>query len=226
MKERHVGIRAVIVIGAVSVLAAALAAPAIGHGVHAAFAHNADKVDNKHAVGAGASKSARAGKLVATNGTGRLPNDIIAMAPNSKKLGGKTLAQTATRVAANRDDGDGQQAQNDLTSITLNTVDITAPSSGFLIISGMATVDAMFTDSGFSLIPQVDGVNVLATGEAAQALIASTTQETLSYTTIKQVGPGDHTVTQILSRFSQDDTGWNGEELIVQFVPTGSVTSS
>jgi hypothetical protein len=67
------------------------AAPALAHGVqHALFAHNADKVDGKHAVGAGATIEARRGKLVATSGTnGRLPNDIIAMAPNSDRLDGK-----------------------------------------------------------------------------------------------------------------------------------------
>jgi hypothetical protein len=67
------------------------AAPALAHGVqHALFAHNADKVDGKHAVGAGATIEARRGKLVATSRTtGRLPDDIIAMAPNSDRLDGK-----------------------------------------------------------------------------------------------------------------------------------------
>lgn len=41
------------------------------HGVfHARFAHNADKVDGKHAVGAGATLNNAAGKLVATQRTG------------------------------------------------------------------------------------------------------------------------------------------------------------
>jgi hypothetical protein len=67
------------------------AAPAMAHGVqHALFAHNADKVDGKHAVGAGSTLEARKGKLVATSGTtGRLPDNIIAMAPNSDQLDGK-----------------------------------------------------------------------------------------------------------------------------------------
>ena len=48
------------------------------------FARDAHKVDGKHAVGFGASTYERRGKLVATNGTtGRLPNDIIAKAPNA-----------------------------------------------------------------------------------------------------------------------------------------------
>ena len=38
---------------------------------------NADKVDGTHAVGAGASPSKRAGKLVATDSAGRLLSDIV-----------------------------------------------------------------------------------------------------------------------------------------------------
>jgi hypothetical protein len=56
----------------------ALSFPAVADGVrHALFAHNADKVDGKHAVGAGASAQKRAGKLVATNGKGKLPTNIV-----------------------------------------------------------------------------------------------------------------------------------------------------
>lgn len=63
--------------------------PALAHGVrHALFAHNADKVDGKHAVNAGASLASRAGKLVATGRTGRLPNNIITKAPDADKLDG------------------------------------------------------------------------------------------------------------------------------------------
>jgi hypothetical protein len=52
------------------------------------YALNADRVDRKHAVGAGASIAKRAGKLVATNGQGVLPNGIIKKAPDADKLDG------------------------------------------------------------------------------------------------------------------------------------------
>lgn len=53
------------------------------------YARNADKVDGKHAVGAGASIAARKGKLVATSGTtGRLPNNIVAKPPDADRLDG------------------------------------------------------------------------------------------------------------------------------------------
>ena len=65
-------------------------APAIAHGVqHALFAHNAHKVDGKHAVGSGATVKSRKNKLVATSSsTGRLPNNIIAKAPDANRLDG------------------------------------------------------------------------------------------------------------------------------------------
>lgn len=83
--RRHAGLISVAVLS----LTAGLSAPAISHGVeHALFAHNSDKVDDKHAVGAGASVANRKGKLVATGSTGRLPNNIIAKAPNADKVDG------------------------------------------------------------------------------------------------------------------------------------------
>jgi len=50
---------------------------------------NADQVDSRDAVGAGSTINARKGNLVATSGTtGRLPNNIIATAPDAEKLDG------------------------------------------------------------------------------------------------------------------------------------------
>jgi hypothetical protein len=75
-----------LVVVAAVCLTTALVAPATA-AVYDAV--NADKVDGKHAVGAGSTVSQRKGKLVATSGkTGRLPNNIIAKAPNADKLDG------------------------------------------------------------------------------------------------------------------------------------------
>lgn len=76
----------VVAVVAASVVAGPTAAAAV-------YVANADKVDNKHAVGAGASMSARAGKLVATSSGGRLPNNIIAKAGNADRLDGKDSTQ-------------------------------------------------------------------------------------------------------------------------------------
>lgn len=58
---------------------------------------DADTVDGKHAVGARTSPAKRAGKLVATDKKGRLPDDIIAKAPNADRLGGVSAGQYVTR---------------------------------------------------------------------------------------------------------------------------------
>lgn len=84
--------------------------PAIAHGVkHALFAHNSAKVDGKDAVGSGASIDSRKGKLVATNAkTGRLPNNIIAKAPDADKLQGlpaSSFLQTGDPLDANTLEG-------------------------------------------------------------------------------------------------------------------------
>jgi hypothetical protein len=76
----------------------------------AAFdAVNSDKVDGKHAVGAGATPTKRAGKLVATNGDGLLPNDIIAQAPDADLLDGLDSSQflAADGTAADAETLDG-----------------------------------------------------------------------------------------------------------------------
>ena len=72
-------------------------APAMADAI-ASFARNADKVDGKHAVGAGAPLAKRKGKLVATSPrTGRLPNGIIAKAPNAARLDGKPASRFALK---------------------------------------------------------------------------------------------------------------------------------
>ena len=72
--------------------AATVGAPAVAASI-ADYARNADKVDDRHAVGSGASAADRAGKLVATNGDGRLPNDIISKAPDAHRLDGRDSSE-------------------------------------------------------------------------------------------------------------------------------------
>ena len=67
----------------------AVGTPAMASSVqNVLFADNAHKVDGKHAVGATATPAQRAGKLVATNGAGRLPGSIIAKAPDAGLVDG------------------------------------------------------------------------------------------------------------------------------------------
>lgn len=57
---------------------------------------DADTVDGKHAVGAAAKPKKRAGKLVATDKKGRLPNNIIQKAPDANLLDGRDASEFAT----------------------------------------------------------------------------------------------------------------------------------
>jgi hypothetical protein len=91
----------------IAVVAAAVTAggPAIAHGVHAAFAHNADKVDGKHAVGSGSSLGNAGGKLVATQGSGKFAPKFIptlksfqAVKSSNESLAGSTSSGTANTV--------------------------------------------------------------------------------------------------------------------------------
>ena len=59
----------------------------------AAIVANSDKVDGKHAVGAKAKAEARAGKLVATDKRGRLPDDILGQAMDADRLDGMDSGQ-------------------------------------------------------------------------------------------------------------------------------------
>lgn len=64
------------------------------------LAKNADKVDGKHAVSASASSARRKGKLVATSPkTAKLPNNIIAKAPDADKLDGVDSKRFARKDA-------------------------------------------------------------------------------------------------------------------------------
>lgn len=78
---------------AVGVAVMTTAGPSVANSV---FAANSDKVDGKDAISATTNAELRRGKLVATSPkTGLLPNNIIAIAPNSAKLGGLNAAAFA-----------------------------------------------------------------------------------------------------------------------------------
>jgi hypothetical protein len=87
------------VVGSVAAVAA-LVLIALHPGVGVAGGTNADTVDGFHAVACSSSTTQRAGKLVATcKSTGRLPDNIIATAPNSARLGGKVPADYLLKSA-------------------------------------------------------------------------------------------------------------------------------
>jgi hypothetical protein len=97
--KRFLKDNAKLIVVAVVCLSFGFATPALAART-VAFAANSHKVDGKHAVSAGASVSARKGKLVATSRrSGRLPSNIIAKAPDSALLGGRPAASYIHDVA-------------------------------------------------------------------------------------------------------------------------------
>lgn len=86
------------------------------------YATNADKVDGKHAVSASATVAERRNKIVATDADGRLPNNVIAKAPDAGKLDGVDSAGflRSTGTAANAAQLQGHTA-NEFAGTTLRS---------------------------------------------------------------------------------------------------------
>jgi hypothetical protein len=104
-----------ILITAVPVAALTTGGPALAG---AAFdAMNAHKVDGKHAVGAQASPSQRAGKLVATGASGYLPNGSTKKAPDADLLDSRN--SSSYLVAGDGISDDQRQAVDTCTDATL-----------------------------------------------------------------------------------------------------------
>jgi hypothetical protein len=101
-------------------------------GAIAAYVANADRVDHKHAVGAAASKAHRAGKLVATDRHGRLPNNIIMKAPNADRLGGLSLVRARTQWISVLSNGDIRASSPDAADVAAS---ITHPAVGTYCMS-------------------------------------------------------------------------------------------
>lgn len=146
-------------------------------------------------------------------------------------------------VVAFQKDSDGASTA---TSQQVNTLSITAPAAGFLIISGQVDVDDDSTDAAeiMCLAPKVDGTNVVtgtgtgqaggptAQGEAAcfqyEDATDTTDEATMSYTVVAAVAAGAHTVTQnILNETGATvDYEWFNGGLTAQYIPTGAITTA
>ncbi|HYN35915.1 MAG TPA: hypothetical protein VEV82_02970 [Actinomycetota bacterium] len=136
-----------IVVSMMTALVTASVAPAIAHGnVHAATAHNSDKVDGFHAVKSKSSKTKRRGKLVATSPTtGLLPNNIIKKAPDANKLDGfDSLDFLKTTDPIDADTLDGVDSTgyalashvHDASDITTGTLDDTQVGNSITVDAG------------------------------------------------------------------------------------------
>jgi hypothetical protein len=109
----------------------------------------------------------------------------------------------------------------------INSVSITAPYNGFLVISGSVEVDE---DGGFltefCLTPLVDGSSVPPSGDGACGDVdgANFDFTNLAYTVVTPVTAGTHSVTQEIRQAGATDDYSEGH-LVVQFVATGNVAN-
>jgi len=164
-------------------------------------AQNADKVDGKHAVGAGASVSTRKGKLVATSATtGRLPNNIIAKAPDAGLLDGfdstKFLNNSATDSHVNSG-GDVLTISELGTWTTAATTTLTTDgaSSSVLVLGHLQAQNGSGTDADVFAQVLVDGDIVSDAWGTMSAGGPVFPRTTLPVSTIVQLPAGLHTIT-------------------------------
>jgi hypothetical protein len=122
-------------------------------------------------------------------------------------------------------------------AVTVNSLSITAPVVGFLVITGSATVNnneggaaAFPNGTGYLLLPRVDG-GAVANGGASSSLGPDAVGgnfdvaeiDTLTYTVAVAVNAGTHSVNQTLGPDPGDvanaDFSWARASLVVQFIP-------
>jgi hypothetical protein len=143
-------------------LAGALSAALVIGGPAAARAvydaSNAHRVDGKHAVGAGASPARRAGKLVATNRQGRLPNNIIRKAPDSARLGGLAPEQLRTQWLSVNRSGNVHGS-----SPGASTVAVTRTAVGTYCVSAEGIVRASVSGTVQSFVNAFEDLTIVVT---------------------------------------------------------------
>jgi hypothetical protein len=154
---------------------------------------DADTVDGLHAVRAGASDSARAGRLVATKaGNGRLPNDIIARAPDAKLLdGAPASAYQGTYLPPTTVTHNPYPASVSSAEGTYHTA-----RAGYLYVQAATSFTVTCPDNGVvEAWLDVDGTNVDSSRQNLLHASADTAIDvTLSGITGASLSAGDHTV--------------------------------
>jgi hypothetical protein len=201
----------------------ATAAPGVAQGVLAVAGLNADMVDGRHAVGFNAGVDNRRAKLVATNAvTGRLPNNIIAKAPDADMVDGHH-ANGLTRVAMmatsdTLDLGTGEQTYG-------APLTITAPGDGFVVVYGSVTVRNNGCTTGCTVLARIRHVEAGTYSVSAEETVPSGARNgNIAHASVFPVSAGENRFDIRASRlFAGDGTlqGWFAE-LTAIYSPFGS----
>jgi hypothetical protein len=147
---------------------------------------------------------------------------------NADLLDGASADAIGSTATAQQDTG--AAAGSATTSTVVNQVDVVAPTSGFLVISGNVYVANQVEASvSFVVDPQLDGADVDATGWAAQASTgpahSGSHSVTLSYVVTRPVSAGMHHLTQAVGPIPTGSAfSYNANEFTALFVPRGSVS--
>jgi len=184
---------------AVIAASAVMAAPAA-----ASYVANADHVDGKDAVGYGASRADRAGKLVATNKQGYLPSNIIKSQPFAV---GKHVGTVPHKTPKDE--------------FTMASVTITAPTGGVVVLTGQAVFSANQT-GGY-----LDVYLGMSTKHAWYTLWDAGDDDGFydqhqEATAILPVNPGTHTYTLRVDEVAATSSNYFGESLVATYFPKGN----
>ncbi|MGH2663167.1 MAG: hypothetical protein ACRDH8_10265 [Actinomycetota bacterium] len=144
----------------------------------------------------------------------------------NKNIGGAPFLPAGSVLVQAQDDPTAGYVEDATAATTLNTVSITAPTAGFFIISGQVDIDNDDGEANFATLDvTIDGADATPNGRAAASELdedANVMDEvTLGYTITRAVTAGGHTVTQVAQCCTNFD--YDGNELTVQFVPSGAV---
>jgi hypothetical protein len=128
------------------------------------------------------------------------------------------------RLAAQQDSTPGGTSVTGITSATpvqLNSLTFTAPSNGYIVISGMVFINST-TATVYYLTPRIDGTNVRTFGILDGA--AAGELESMAYTMTAPITAGAHTISQTVRPESGTaNFFYNANDLTVTFIPQGSV---
>jgi hypothetical protein len=204
----------------VGLLAAAPATAAIVR-----YARNADKVDGKHAVAATRSGNRRAGKLVATNSDGYLPNNILRSARDARRLNG-FLANELVRASFGGRIGD--VGDFDYESFTpIHAISSRAPVDGILLVWANYTLerDAQSPSDSVAGIASRVSVDGRATGTQMAEITSAgrTSARTIALSTALPIPAGSHEVTlQAKRSYGRARAYMRSIRLQTLFVPFGN----
>lgn len=119
---------------------------------------NARMVDGFSAVKSDATVKHRAGKLVATNKHGRLPDNIIKEAPNAARLGGLSLNKVRTQWVSVQSDGSIYGSSPGASNVT-----VTHPATGTYCVSDTGIQRASVTGNVQSYINGFEDLSLIVT---------------------------------------------------------------